>query len=68
MNAPVSIFDTVRRCESEIWRALLAEMRRTLESWSGSEVAKRALERVSSVIADQVERTSEEKGEKQWTH
>ena len=68
MSAPVSILDSVRRCEAEIWRALLGAMRMTLESWSGSDVERGALARVSDVIADQVERTSDKKGEKQWTH
>jgi hypothetical protein len=67
MSGPSSILDPARRCELEIWRALAGVLNTTLESCTSSEIAGAALERVSSVIGEQVERLSGMKGGKQWT-
>ena len=66
MSAPSSILDAARRFELEIWRALAGVLSITLESWTGSDPARTALERVSAVIAEQVRRTSSMKGGNQW--
>jgi hypothetical protein len=67
MIVPSSILDPASRCELEIWRALVGVLNMTLESFAGSEAAGTALERVSCVIAEQVERLSGMEGGKQWT-
>jgi hypothetical protein len=68
MSTPILSFDAVRKCESEIWRSLAGVMQMTLEHWTGSEIVRRALERVYAVIADQLERTANKKGGEPWTH
>lgn len=64
---PSSILDPASRCELEIWRALAGVLNMTLESFSSSEAAGTALERVSSVIGAQVERLSGIREGTQWT-
>jgi len=67
MSAPSSVVNAVRRCEAEIWQALLGVMRMTLENWAGSEVVRSALEGVSNVFAEQLDRANRE-GAKPWIH
>jgi hypothetical protein len=67
MTAPFLTTDSIRKCESEIWRSLAGVMQLTLEHWAGSDIVRSALKRVSNVIADQVERTSGKKGRRKWT-
>ena len=69
MTAPFLTFDSVRRCESEIWRSLAGIMQMTLEHWTGSETVRRALERVFAVMNEQVNGTScDRRGGRKWTH
>lgn len=70
MSVPSLILDPARRCELEIWRALAGVLNMTLESFTSSEAAGTALERVSCVIAEQVGRLSgmrEGSQGNQWT-
>ena len=68
MSVQPSILDAARRCELEVWRALAGVVSVTLETWTGSETVRTALERVSAVIDEQVERTGSRKGGKLWMH
>jgi hypothetical protein len=67
VNVPSLILDPACRCELQIWRALDAVLDGSLVSCAGSEIAGTALERVSNVIGEQVERLSSMKRGKQWT-
>ena len=62
MTALFLSIDRIRRCEAEIWRALVGTMRVACVTWEGSEVVRKALERVSLVMEEQARRASGEKG------
>lgn len=66
MSAPPLSFDAIRNCEAEIWRALFATLQTMRAHWTGSYVARKALERVSAVIDEQVKRTDTMKGGSGW--
>ena len=54
--------DKIRMCEAEIWRALAGTVRLAWANWVGSEVVRKALERVLHVMEEQAGRASGEKG------
>jgi len=68
MIAPIPSFDAVSRCASEIWRSLEATVRMTLEYWKGSDIDRRALERVLAVMTDRLERVNKQRGDATWTN
>jgi hypothetical protein len=68
MSTRLLCFDAIRRCEAEIWRVLSVTLQTMCVHWAGSDVARKALERVSAVIDEQAKRNSAEKGGEQWTH
>jgi hypothetical protein len=65
MSGPFLSFDAVRECESELWRALGTTLQLTRKHWVGSEVMRKAMERVAEVIEKQVQRTSAAGGDSQ---
>jgi len=67
MTTRILSFDAIRETELEVWRSLAVIVRANLEHGTGSEPYRMALERISTVIADQVERTSSKGGAVRWT-
>ena len=57
-------FDAIRQCEADIWRGLAGPLKMTCAHWNGSEVARKALERVLAVIEEQARRAGDEKEER----
>jgi hypothetical protein len=53
--------DRVRICEAEVWSALAGIMRLACANWEGSEVVRKALERVLHVMEEQARCDSGEK-------
>jgi len=59
-------FDAVREWELEKCRSFEEVMQTNLERSIGPEVVRMALERISAMISDRFERTSNTKGEGTW--
>jgi hypothetical protein len=67
VSVPSLILDPACRCELHIWRALAGVLDGALVSCTDSEIVGTALERVSSVIGEQVERLNGMRRGEQWT-